>query len=1278
MGLTENEVGKDNYEYTGVLNGKTVILLVDASGDPKNYKGDVFKYIVDDPETNGIIYSGHTGMGGSLAFALDQAPETDILIAGTKFIGCLSCASASAYAGEITKRFPGSHGIFTTTASDNTADVPALQIIIDGLTKDQDWPTIHNRVKKATARSQDKVEYLFPHEIERRLDFVNYNVGGRTASGLIYIPASDTILLQDFESFDFQFGNIDITRVVSNKVTQVIQKVAYFFKWNDVLKTFHDRIDPSGFKISSTDEQNAIFVEETLGDDGKPRYKVSINIGYRNSSKAVLVLLVLYELNEYFSKKINKDGKLTAFDQLRGLQMTAEFVKTHNKEHLFEFFLRKLKLNPQDFPLDLLDKTLDTNLEGDRVKAIRQLLKDNKIKSEDLKKAGLLSVATLFHWNQVFDVMLADSDLNYLSPNTDELLAINQPLNEQIGALITHSPIKNGIRYLSAASNLTHLGLLFSNRYKPSIWSFLTLPVVGFVEGWWILGSTVMSRGPPWLMPAVFTVFFLIHLGMRIGLWMKGRISGRYVLIGLFSDLFVLTIYAFASPTLFNTTISIWIPIGIHMLVDFIWLKKDILKVERMPSLSEFKVGQYLAEKSSFGQAIREVKNKNQDSTTEPFGYPPNVAHVENIEEISLEKIEPGQPADHPEREANIASLAEQVGMDPSDVEAAYDTMVYDMVQRSLNETFFPSGIIQVDFQFFDISYDRFVIAKGILDLSAWLNIKITITHDKVIVERKNKSPEEYDLGLGTHYPKVKTKNGDKDLDRFLKEDLGLKINGNLDEILNSIETGGIFIQSKRGGSSSGYRIGKRAEISFVDSGDLASTGIASDENALQESIFGYHYHPVILKPDGHLSPGDEHLLKTRYKVKKKPVVEIVVSEAKDSPFSDIPYSHRTKHVLLPITSKHLRVRLLGILYIYEEDNSSRPVHNSIIEKLRDFVQLDNETMRERANIDIFAKEALEPMHHLSRDRLMSSLREEPTHTHEFLFQLAPTDGLAKDIWREFELEKEYQQYFENDDEFWDSELSFYEIYQKLKSIKEESDRLGSGGSNITYLAFLFSDKYKPSALSFLTLPVVGFVEGWGILGSTVMSRGPPWLMPAVFTVFFLIHLGMRIGLWLKGRISGKSVIFGVFSDLFVLTVYALASPTFFDTPLSIWIPIGIHLLVDSGWIGFDIRLTKKTNQKGAQAFDKGELNQVVVEAINRDKQRILEKHSSLPRLSLEEAINHFKNPETPIGWILKINNDIEVKQLQDVGFGNLDFEVGLFRFRGTNQWIAIKVWLTL
>ncbi|MCB4756477.1 MAG: hypothetical protein LHV69_05515 [Elusimicrobia bacterium] len=473
------EIEPEKYMLQGTCNDKSVTVHVDTSGDPKDYKK---RFLEKLDETDIIIYWGHAGMGASLAFGLDNAPETDLLMLGTKLIICMCCSSAQNYAGEIAKRLPGSHGVFSTMPSHNPSDAWALEAIIDGITKEKDWATIEKGVKQSVARDPNPVDYLFPHDIDRRLKYVNFNPlsDGQGGGDIIYLPTTDTVLLQDQDSFELIPGRVEVDRIVSNKVREVVQKVAYFFNWNDVLKGPGIQIEPGEFELPTGDETNVAFVKDMPGENGARKFRANINASYRHSSKAVLVMMILYELNNHISRERNKNGQLTPYDTLRGLQMVAEFAKTHNKEALYEPFLAKVAkvgLDPNTVPLSLLLQTLNTHSLDDRREALQMLLRNlgipKKHEKQDLKAQGLLSEVAFQHWNEIFDGLVFNTGIG-------DAMGSFQPSSS------ADSAFRDGIEYAMAegASQSSRLLSYFpSSEAYTKRWAWIESLSVGAVAG---------------------------------------------------------------------------------------------------------------------------------------------------------------------------------------------------------------------------------------------------------------------------------------------------------------------------------------------------------------------------------------------------------------------------------------------------------------------------------------------------------------------------------------------------------------------------------------------------------------------------------------------------------------------------------------------------------------------------------------------------------------------------------------------------------------------------
>ncbi|MBF0387410.1 MAG: hypothetical protein HQL20_06095 [Candidatus Omnitrophica bacterium] len=375
------------------INGVLVTVYHDPTGDPQNYKGAIFKEM-SSPDVDMVAFSGHTGMGASLAFALDQAPSLDLLQMGHKIIGIFSCGSASAYLAPVMERFPYSHFIGATTTAYMSEDTATLMGILDALPERLSWPQIEARVK-----SQDgRVQYIFPHSNERKKYMYNETFGD--AEAMLYLPSRGFVLSNERDSFAFELANVDLARLRHAYASDVGGRVRYFFGFNDYLKEFATNITISGFEISYVDSQAAVLGGTLQKPYPGEQFSFGINAGYWNASPAVLSMMALHELNLYFSRL--KSGDLTGewkpdgLDILRSLQMVAEFVKYYHKEDLFEIFVQKYSLPA--IRLELLLQTLDSHSTEERVKALQEVLNlldsTKKVTGSELKAQGLLSYSS--------------------------------------------------------------------------------------------------------------------------------------------------------------------------------------------------------------------------------------------------------------------------------------------------------------------------------------------------------------------------------------------------------------------------------------------------------------------------------------------------------------------------------------------------------------------------------------------------------------------------------------------------------------------------------------------------------------------------------------------------------------------------------------------------------------------------------------------------------------------------------------------------------------------
>lgn len=381
--------------YTNQINGKKITILLDSTGDPKDYKGEIFKYI-EDQETHIIAYDGHSGMGTTFAFALEQAPQNDLLQAGNKVIAILSCNSVQGYFSQVKQRYPYTQFVGTKKSSGKSTGPRILVEVIKGLAEEQNWETIKSNVEQALSGSDESLS--FPNELVDQMKYfgVEYGRGNQAdTSNIIFVPVAK-ISLSDNDSLEIEQGYVDIAQIQSDKPARVVSQVETAFSYNDFLKDI--KIEPGIFRVSSTDEENLVFVSAATNTESGKGYKISLNVGYRNKSQAALNMMALHELNMHFSKL--KKGEITTVDKIRGLQLVAEFAKYYHKEDLFQRFLQKYGY--PNIPVEDVVKTLDMYSQEERTGALPKLFQyfneNAPAEQSILKKEGLLSFLTPERW----------------------------------------------------------------------------------------------------------------------------------------------------------------------------------------------------------------------------------------------------------------------------------------------------------------------------------------------------------------------------------------------------------------------------------------------------------------------------------------------------------------------------------------------------------------------------------------------------------------------------------------------------------------------------------------------------------------------------------------------------------------------------------------------------------------------------------------------------------------------------------------------------------------
>ncbi|OVE77404.1 hypothetical protein BVX98_02545, partial [bacterium F11] len=400
-----------------------------------------------------------------------------------------------------------------------------------------------------------------------------------------------------------------------------------------------------------------------------------------------------------------------------------------------------------------------------------------------------------------------------------------------------------------------------------------------------------------------------------------------------------------------------------------------------------------------------------------------------------------GDPLEHSEREKNITALARECQVNKEAIETYYDEMVNDAVQLIQRNFIFPPGVAQIDIYLFDVS-SEFISVVGVTDrlFDEHVQTKISIRQDLAVLERGGHVIEEIPITWDDFTPMLDGGDKKTSFDEYIQEKYQVEIR--IQDRVNDLEVGRTFYRSGQRADEYGDSNGMTAFLGVGNEGDTAFGGIDRGEENNSPNVFGYHYHS---EADGWLSHGDHLKLAGQFRINQGPSIEIVITDATDLAYSDISHTFRTKHIPLPITLHRLGIKILGHMYVYEEDDHSDEVKYSIVDVLKDSLSQDRKTLRERRKIDWVVKSMMEPMRKPFEGQTQLDFGSRMTHPYDFLYFNESEHGrVPKKIWEQFGLESEFVALFPESDEFWNSELSFYEIYHRLKSRQTWNRRLSN------------------------------------------------------------------------------------------------------------------------------------------------------------------------------------------------------------------------------------------
>jgi len=315
-----------------------------------DFEHNVFSSL-SDPETDVIVYFGHTGGGHQLLRSIQEAPKQR---EGTKIIYLESCSSFASYARYL-YRFT-KHVLGATATNWGTLGTVLIDSMVEGFLERDSWEGITERfTRKAQAKNRliiaregrdyDRPEsYLFPHHKQTQ--------GYKDSDGDGIPDSTDTVynlsraMQEDFVRYeDFQYR--PESTVATVPMNDVLEYIYYRFNsthWK-LLRRFalispriageEQQTRIAGWYRPEEDSQELFIFGRTFNyNTRRDEYVLGINLGYQYSSTRALKMGVVYELCRHLSESFDlaqdEGGNIVeeyAYSELTPAEEAWSFIK---------------------------------------------------------------------------------------------------------------------------------------------------------------------------------------------------------------------------------------------------------------------------------------------------------------------------------------------------------------------------------------------------------------------------------------------------------------------------------------------------------------------------------------------------------------------------------------------------------------------------------------------------------------------------------------------------------------------------------------------------------------------------------------------------------------------------------------------------------------------------------------------------------------------------------------------------------------------------------------
>ncbi|MHB8873583.1 MAG: hypothetical protein ACYC8T_07845 [Myxococcaceae bacterium] len=281
---------------------------------------------MDDPDTQMIVYSGHSQLGGIADAALARGPKQ---MNGTKLVQMYLCRGKQT-AGDFHAKYPGAHLTTTASSAYGEDDTDVLNLTYEMIARRGTYGELYKGLVSGDM-IQPKSNNVLPNDprsiAHRDGDRDGLNDVTPLGADRLFDPARGAIRggTTDFRP---RVSDTDPQKLSGEKLDHALgyANTAFFYfaeanRAAPITKGESDKFLSTGWFKSGSDEPLQVTAKKK---DGQTYYEVAVNSRYSGQSREAIASMMLYELQKHLC--LDDKGKFTEADKLRGLMLVGGYV----------------------------------------------------------------------------------------------------------------------------------------------------------------------------------------------------------------------------------------------------------------------------------------------------------------------------------------------------------------------------------------------------------------------------------------------------------------------------------------------------------------------------------------------------------------------------------------------------------------------------------------------------------------------------------------------------------------------------------------------------------------------------------------------------------------------------------------------------------------------------------------------------------------------------------------------------------------------------------------